>query len=75
MNEELTELTNERGKLQTEIDQMRIWKESDMHESTRTQFRSEVKRYIERTHDYASRMESMQEKLPALDARIDELTK
>ena len=46
-----------------------------MHESTRTLFRSEVKRYIERTQDDASRMDSMQEKLPALDARIDELTK
>ncbi|MEI7458897.1 MAG: hypothetical protein WCK15_05775 [Pirellula sp.] len=45
-----------------------------MHESTRTQLRSEVKRYIERTQNDASRMESMQEKLPALDARIDELT-
>jgi len=75
VNEDLTELTNERGKLQTDINQMRIWKESDMHESTRTQFRSEVKRYIERTQDYAARMESMQEKLPALDARIDELSK
>ena len=74
VNEKLTELSNERGKLQTEINQMRIWKESDMHESTRTHFRSEVKRCIERTQDYAARMESMQEKLPALDARIDELT-
>ena len=59
-------MINERGKLQTDINQMRIWKESDMHESTRTQFRSEVKRYMERAQDYASRMESVQERLPAL---------
>jgi len=75
VNEELTELTNERAKLQTDITQMRIWKESDIHESTTTPFRGEVNRHIESAGDYQDRIESMEKKLPAINARIDELNK
>jgi len=75
LNEELIEFTNERAKLQTDITQMQIWKESDIHESAKTPSSTEVNRYNERVQDYGTSIERMEEKIPALDARIDELNK
>lgn len=75
VNDELTELTNERGRLQTDIKQMQIWMEGDRHESKITAFASEAMRFTERADDYEAKIARVEEKLPALTARIDELNK
>ena len=75
VNEELTELTNEQGKIQADIKQMKIWMESDRHESKITAFASEAMRFTERADDYEAKIAGLQEKLPALNARIDELSR
>lgn len=76
VNDELTELTNERGRLQTDIKQMQIWMEGDRHESKITAFASEAMRFTERSDDYEAKIaRRLEEKLPPLTARIDELNK
>jgi peptidoglycan hydrolase CwlO-like protein len=73
-DEERTELTNERGKIQTDIKQMKIWMKGDRHESKITAFASEAIRFTERADNYEAKIPGLQEKLPALNARIDELS-
>lgn len=75
MNKELTELTNEQGKIQADIEQMKIWMDGDRHESKITAFASEAMRFTERADDYEAKITGLQEKLPALNARIDELSR
>lgn len=53
--EELTELTNEQGKIQADIKQMKIWMDGDRHESKITAFVSEAMRFTERADDYEAR--------------------
>ncbi len=75
VNEELTELTNEQGKIQADIKQMKIWMEGDRHESKITAFASEAKRFTERADDYEAKIACLEEKLRTLSARIDELSR
>ena len=75
VNEELTELTNEQGKIQADIKQMKIWMDGDRHESKVTAFASEAMRFTERADDYEAKIARLHEKLPALNARIDELSR
>ena len=75
VNEELTELTNEQGKLHADIKQMKIWMDGDRHESKITAFASESMRFTERADDYETKISRLEEKLPALSLRIDELSK
>jgi prefoldin subunit 5 len=49
--------------------------EGDRHESKITAFPSEAMRFTERADDYEAKIARMQEKLPALNARIDELSR
>ena len=75
MNKELTELTNEQGKIQADIKQMKIWMDGDRHQSKITALASEAMRVTERTNDYEAKIAGLQEKLPALNARTDELSR
>jgi chromosome segregation ATPase len=75
VNEELTEWTNEQGKIQADIKQMKIWMDGDRHESKITAFAGEAMRFTERADDYEAKIASLQEKLPALTARIEELSR
>ena len=74
-NDELTALINERDKLQADIKQMQIWMDGDRHESKITTFASEAMRFTERADVNEAKITRIEEKLPALNARIDELSK
>jgi chromosome segregation ATPase len=75
VNEELTELTNEQGKIQADIKKTKIWMDGDRHESKITAFASEAIRFAEQADDYEAKIAGLQEKLPALNARLDELSR
>lgn len=75
MNEGLTELTNEQGKIQAVITQMKILMDGDRHELKITAFASEAMRFTERADHYEAKIAGLQEKLPAINARIDELSR
>ncbi len=64
MNEELTELTNEQGKIQADIKQMKIWMEGDRHESKITAFASEAMRFTERADDYEAKIAGCKKSYP-----------
>ncbi len=66
-------MTNEQGKIRADIKQMKIWMDGDRYESKITAFASEAMRFTERADDYEAKIAGLQEKLPALNARIDEL--
>ena len=57
------------------IKQMQIWMEGDRHESKITPFASEAMRFTERADDNEAKIARIEEKLPALNTRIDELSK
>ena len=69
------DVTNEQGMLNADITQMKIWMDGDRHESKITDFASETMRFTERADDYEAKIAGLQEKLPALNARIDGLSK
>ncbi len=54
---------------------MKIWMDGDRHESKITAFASEAMRFTERADDYEAKIAGLQEKLPSLTARIDELSR
>jgi hypothetical protein len=66
VNEELTELTNEQGKLHADIKQMKISMDGDRHESKITAFASAAMRFTERADDYETKIDRLQENLPVL---------
>ena len=74
-NDGLTELSNEQSKLLAVITQMQIWMEGDRHESKITAFASEAMRFTERADENEAKIARVEEKLPALNSRIDELNK
>jgi hypothetical protein len=45
-------VTNEQGKIQADIKQMKIWMDGDRRESKITAFASEAMRFTERADDY-----------------------
>jgi hypothetical protein len=75
VNEEFTELTKERGKIQADIKRKKIWMDGDRQESKITAFASEAMRFTERADDYEAKIAGLQNKLPALTAWIDELSR
>jgi chromosome segregation ATPase len=71
---ELNAADVERGRIQKEIGQLRVWADGDKHEATVTAFHSEATRYEQQAETYQERIAEFEAKLDPLDRSIAELT-
>jgi chromosome segregation ATPase len=71
---ELSAADVERGRIQKEIGQLRVWADGDKHEASVTAFHSEATRYEQQAETYQERITEFEAKFEPLDRTVAELT-